>query len=154
MQRLMAARRSTDCCGHAAQEREKCALDEWMRRQATSSVLHLEDAAGLSARRKDEGCVLAEAGRFHEAIGRFQSAIDLTPTTAVLHELQAQCYMEAGSTYEAIQAAERAVECEPQWADGHQTLGRARLNLGERTRAGPCARAAAAGREADFVWSR
>ena len=39
--------------------------------------------------------------------------------------------MEAGDTYEAIKAAERAVECEPQWADAHQTLGRARLNLGE-----------------------
>jgi hypothetical protein len=45
------------------EEREKCALDEWMRRQAASSVLQLEDAAGLSARRKDEGCVLATAGR-------------------------------------------------------------------------------------------
>ena len=121
-----------------------------MRRQATSGVLHLEDAAGLSARRKDEGCVLAEAGRFHEAIGRFQSAIDLTPTTAVLHELQAQCYMEAGNTYEAIRAAERAVECEPLWADGHQTLGRARLNLGEIPRAGAGARAVAAGRAADI----
>ena len=102
-----------------------------MRRQSSSAVLHLEDAAGLSARRKDEGCTLAEAGRFHEAIGRFQTAIELTPNTAVLHELQAQCYMEAGDTYEAIKAAERAVECEPQWADAHQTLGRARLNLGE-----------------------
>jgi hypothetical protein len=59
---------ATEC----VQEREKSALDEWMRRQAASTVLHLEDAAGLSARRKDEGCVLAEAGRFHEAAGRFQ----------------------------------------------------------------------------------
>ena len=46
------------------------ALDEWMRRQAASSVLQLEDAAGLSARRKDEGYVLATAGRFWEAIAR------------------------------------------------------------------------------------
>ena len=60
-----------------------------------------------------------------------QSAIELTPDAAVLHELQAQCYMEAGDTYAAIKAAERAVECEPQWPHGHQTLGRARLNLGE-----------------------
>ena len=52
------------------EEREKCALDEWMRRQAASSVLQLEDAAGLSARRKDEGYVLATAGRFWEAIAR------------------------------------------------------------------------------------
>jgi len=115
----------------AEEEREKSALDEWMRRQAARSVMQLEDAAGLSARRKDEGCVLAEAGRFHEAIARFQSAIELTPDSAVLHELQAQCYMEAGDTYAAIRAAERAVNFDAQWAVGHQTLGRAQMNIGE-----------------------
>ena len=113
------------------EEREKCALDEWMRRQAASSVLQLEDAAGLSARRKDEGCVLATAGRLREAIARFQSALELTPDSAMLHELQAQCYMEAGDTYAAIQAAECAVRCNAQWAEGHQTLGRAQMNFGE-----------------------
>lgn len=115
----------------AEEEREKCALDEWMRRQAASSVLQLEDAAGLSARRKDEGCVLADACRFQEAISRFGSALELTPASATLHELQAQCYMEVGDTYAAIKAAERAVECDAQWAVGHQTLGRAQRNLGE-----------------------
>jgi|EP00802_Teleaulax_amphioxeia_P020188 tetratricopeptide (TPR) repeat protein len=113
------------------EEREKSALEEWMRRQAASSVLQLEDAAGLSARRKDEGCILAAAGRFREAIARFQSALELTPGSAVLHELQAQCYMEAGDTYAAIQAAECAVRCDAQWAPGHQTLGRAQMNFGE-----------------------
>jgi tetratricopeptide (TPR) repeat protein len=115
----------------AEEEREKCALDEWMRRQAASSVLQLEDAAGLSARRKDEGCVLADAGRFHEAIARFGSALECTPASATLHELQAQCYMEVGDTYAAIKAAGRAVECDAQWAVGRQTLGRAQRNLGE-----------------------
>jgi len=113
------------------EEREKSALDNWMHRQAAGSVLQLEDAAGLSARRKEEGCVLASAGRFHEAIARFNGAIELAPTQAVLHELQAQCYMEAGDTYAAIRAAERSVSCDPQWAHGHQTLGRAQMNLGE-----------------------
>jgi len=113
------------------EEREKSALEEWMRRQAASSVLQLEDAAGLSARRKDEGCILAAAGRFREAIARFQSALELTPGSAVLHELQAQCYMEAGDTYAAIQAAGCAVRCDAQWAPGHQTLGRAQMNFGE-----------------------
>ena len=117
-------------------DRAKGALDEWMRRQAAGSVLALEDATGLSARRKDEGCVLAENGRFHEAIARFQAALDLTPDertrrTAVLNELQAQCYAEAGDTLSAIRAGERAVACDAQWADAHQTLGRAQLNLGE-----------------------
>ena len=49
----------------------------------------------------------------------------------MLHELQAQCYMEAGDTYAAIQAAECAVRCNAQWAEGHQTLGRAQMNFGE-----------------------
>lgn len=113
------------------EERDKGAHDAWMRRQAAGSVLQLEDAAGLSARRKEEGCVLAAAGRFHEALSRFHAAIELAPGQAVLHELQAQCYMEVGDTYAAIRAAERAVECDTQWADGHQTLGRAQMNLGE-----------------------
>ena len=120
----------------AEEEREKSALDEWMRRQAASSVLQLEDAEGLSSRRKHEGCILAEAARFHEAAARFQAAIDLTPSelsrrTATLHELQAQCYMEVGDTYSAIRSAERAVACDVQWPDAHQTLGRAQRNLGE-----------------------
>ena len=75
--------------------------------------------------------MLAAVGRFHEAVARFQSAIELTPGLAVLHELQAQCYIEAGDTYAAIKAAERAIECDAQWAIGHQTLGRAQMNLGE-----------------------
>lgn len=65
----------------AEEEREKRALDEWISRQAARSVMQLGDATGLSARRKDEGCVLAEAGRFHEAIARFRSAIELTEET-------------------------------------------------------------------------
>jgi hypothetical protein len=37
----------------------------------------LEDAAGVAERMRQEGCVLAEAGRFHAAIGRWHQALQV-----------------------------------------------------------------------------
>ncbi|EKX52064.1 hypothetical protein GUITHDRAFT_65542 [Guillardia theta CCMP2712] len=101
-----------------------------MRKQATHNVLTLEDGSTLSKRRQDEACVLAEAGRFQEAISRLQEAIELTPDRAVLYELQAQCFMEVGEMFQAIVVAEKAVSKDPAWPVAFQTLGRAQMNLG------------------------
>lgn len=39
--------------------------------------------------------------------------------------------MEVGQDWKAVQCAQRAVELVPGWAEGHLTLARAQLNLGE-----------------------
>jgi tetratricopeptide (TPR) repeat protein len=114
----------------ADEERERNAYDEWMRRQS-SNVLCLEDSSSLSLRKQEEGCTLAEAGRFRDAISLWQQAIDLTPQRAVLFELQAQAWMELGQAFDAVKCAEHAVNLDPMWPEAYVTLARARLNFGE-----------------------
>jgi tetratricopeptide (TPR) repeat protein len=113
------------------EEQAKSALDEWMARQKGGGGLMLEDAEGKSKRIQAEGCTLAEAGKFRQALARWAEAINLTPVRAVLHELRAQCHLELGEIFEAVQAAERAVDLDPAWPDAHQTLGRVQINMGE-----------------------
>ena len=101
-----------------------------MKRQS-NTVLCLEDSATLSLRYQEEGYTLAEAGRFRDAISRWQQAIDLTPQRAVLFELQAQAWIELGQAFDAVRCAEQATIIDPRWAEGHVTLARAQLNFGE-----------------------
>ncbi|KAJ1484489.1 hypothetical protein T484DRAFT_1947859 [Baffinella frigidus] len=113
------------------EDQQKRAMDDWMARQKGGGGLMLEDADSLSRRMQAEGCTLAEAGKFRQAIDQWAKAIEYTPTRAVLHELCAQCSMELGETFEAVKASERAVELDPAWPAAHQTLGRVQINLGE-----------------------
>jgi tetratricopeptide (TPR) repeat protein len=114
----------------ADEERERSAYDEWLKHK-NSAVLCLEDATTLSTRKQEEGQTLAEAGRFRDAISRWQQAIELTPGRAVLYELQAQCWMELGELFDAVRCAEQATMVDPMWPEAHLTLGRSRLNFGE-----------------------
>ncbi|XP_078287235.1 tetratricopeptide repeat protein 33 isoform X2 [Rhinoraja longicauda] len=50
----------------------------------------LEDCAAKSKRLKDEGAFFSENGRYWEAIGRWDEAIQLTPECAALYEMKAQ----------------------------------------------------------------
>ena len=113
------------------EDKQKRAMDDWMARQKGGGGLMLEDADSVSRRMQAEGCTLAEAGKFRQAIDQWAKAIEYTPTRAVLHELCAQCSMELGETFEAVKASERAVELDPAWPAAHQTLGRVQVNLGE-----------------------
>ncbi|XP_032874398.1 tetratricopeptide repeat protein 33 isoform X2 [Amblyraja radiata] len=49
-----------------------------------------EDCAAKSKRLKDEGAFFSENGRYWEAIGRWDEAIQLTPDCAALYEMKAQ----------------------------------------------------------------
>ena len=100
-------------------------------------------------RLQTEGSTLAENGRCWEAIKYWNEALQLTPNSAVLHEIKAQvgvvehvvsllhtplslqALMEVGEVFEAVQSAEKVVELSPTWATGRQTLGRAQLGIGE-----------------------
>lgn len=77
-----------------------------------------------------QGNALAEQGRFAEALKKFDAALALEPTAALL-ELRSQALMALDMDFEAILAAEAAAKLAPDWSEAHLTLARARLNLGE-----------------------
>lgn len=95
------------------------------------AVLLLEDSVMKSKRLKQEGCVLAEAERYWEALKKWDDAICLTPKDATLHEMKAQVYLSLHEVYPAVQSALVAVSLDPVWWEAHQTLGRTQLGLGE-----------------------
>ncbi|KAG9457184.1 hypothetical protein H6P81_001692 [Aristolochia fimbriata] len=80
---------------------------------------------------QSEGNQLAEEGKFREALGKWEAALNLTPEMSVLHEQKAQILLEIGDAWSAIKAAVRATELEPLWPEAWVTLGRAQLNFGE-----------------------
>ncbi|KAL8261371.1 hypothetical protein R6Q59_025420 [Mikania micrantha] len=78
-----------------------------------------------------QGNKLAEVGKYHEALGKWEAAITLNPERATLHEQKAQVLLEIGETWKSLKAATRATQLEPSWAEAWVTLGRAQLNFGE-----------------------
>ncbi|XP_074558868.1 small glutamine-rich tetratricopeptide repeat-containing protein 2 isoform X3 [Curcuma longa] len=80
---------------------------------------------------RSQGNQLAEDGKYHEALGKWEAAVSLEPKNAVLHEQKAQVLLEIGDSWNAIKAATQATELEPSWCEAWLTLGRAQLNFGE-----------------------
>ncbi|XP_062223106.1 uncharacterized protein LOC133921985 [Phragmites australis] len=78
-----------------------------------------------------QGDKLAEEGKYHEALGKWEAALTLTPDNAVLHEQKSQVLLEMGDAWRALTAAARATELDPLWPEAWVTLGRAQLNFGE-----------------------
>uniref|UniRef100_A0A0D3F6B8 Transcriptional coactivator p15 (PC4) C-terminal domain-containing protein n=1 Tax=Oryza barthii TaxID=65489 RepID=A0A0D3F6B8_9ORYZ len=78
-----------------------------------------------------QGNRLAEEGKYHEALGKWEAALTLMPDNAILHEQKAQILLELGDAWRALTAATRATELDPLWHEGWITLGRAQLNFGE-----------------------
>ncbi|KAL9258572.1 Tetratricopeptide repeat protein 33-like protein [Drosera capensis] len=82
------------------------------------------DASVLAESFLEQGNKLAEDGRYSEALGKWEAAINLMPQKAVLHEQKAQVLLETGDAW-------GATELEPSWFEAWLTLGRAQLNFGE-----------------------
>jgi len=78
-----------------------------------------------------QGDKLAEEGKYHEALSRWEAALTLAPDNAILHEQKAQVLLEVGDAWHALTAATRATELDPLWPEAWVTLGRAQLNFGE-----------------------
>ncbi|XP_048384189.1 tetratricopeptide repeat protein 33 isoform X2 [Stegostoma tigrinum] len=123
----------------ASQNFEAAAVDDglvesdvdWLHVTKRQRKALLEDCTVKSKRLKEEGIFLSENGRYWEAIGRWDEAIQLTPDSAALYEMKAQVLMILNEVFQAVQAAEMAVRLDPQWWEALQTLGRAQLSLGE-----------------------
>ena len=63
---------------------------DWLSVAKKRRVLLLEDSQAKSKRLQNEGAVLAESQRYWEAIKYWDEAIELTPGSAVLHEMKSQ----------------------------------------------------------------
>ncbi|XP_074558869.1 uncharacterized protein LOC141814816 isoform X4 [Curcuma longa] len=66
---------------------------------------------------RSQGNQLAEDGKYHEALGKWEAAVSLEPKNAVLHEQKAQVLLEIGDSWNAIKAATQATELEPSWCE-------------------------------------
>ncbi|XP_077863552.1 tetratricopeptide repeat protein 33-like isoform X2 [Saccoglossus kowalevskii] len=75
--------------------------------------------------------LLKLGGGYWEALRKWDEAIELTPTNAILYEIKAQALMELNEVFPAVQMAEKAVMLSPTWWVAYQTLGRTQLGLGE-----------------------
>ncbi|KAK8354963.1 hypothetical protein V6Z12_A05G254900 [Gossypium hirsutum] len=64
-----------------------------------------------------QGNKLAEDGKYREALGKWETALNLMPENAVLLEQKAQVLLELGDAWSALKAATRATELEPSWAE-------------------------------------
>ncbi|KAI4320608.1 hypothetical protein MLD38_034069 [Melastoma candidum] len=93
-----------------------------------SVVVRHEELARLFQSLGDK---LAEDGKYHEALGKWENAITLMPDNAVLHEQKAQVLLEIGDAWSALKAATRATELSSSWVEAWVTLGRSQLNFGE-----------------------
>lgn len=125
--------------GLAAAFAENCADEnadppegvDWLSGYKRRRNLLLEDCAQKSRRLRQEGTTLAELDRCWEALKKFDEALQLTPGDVHIHEMRAQVLMLLREDFAAVQEAEEVVKLDPSWWVAHQTLGRARLQLGE-----------------------
>ncbi|XP_021345241.1 tetratricopeptide repeat protein 33-like isoform X4 [Mizuhopecten yessoensis] len=104
---------------------------DWLTLVPPRKIICLEDAIAKSNRLKQEGTVLADSERYWEAIRKWDEAIKLTSTDETLYEMKSQVFLILCELYPAVHMGERAVDLKPTWWVAHQTLGRARLGMGE-----------------------
>jgi len=96
--------------------------------------LHLEDLQAKCERLVNEGSFLAEAGRYAEALQRWDEALNFSDhrhKQAVICEQMAQILLMLEREFEAVRAAAQAVQLDPSWCAAHLTHGRALLNYVE-----------------------
>ncbi|KAJ0786251.1 putative tetratricopeptide-like helical domain superfamily [Helianthus annuus] len=73
----------------------------------TESKSDDDDTIQLAQSFEAQGNKLAEVGKYHEALGKWEAAITLMPERATLHEQKAQVLLEIGETWKSLTAATR-----------------------------------------------
>jgi len=88
------------------------------------------------------GNALVSQGRFNEAIGHYQKALELQPDYAEAHNNLGLALANRGRFDEAIEHYEKALELQPDFAKAHNNLGAALANRGRLDEAiGHCEKA-------------
>lgn len=67
---------------------------DWLSAAKRRRLILLEDSIAKSKRLREEGALLAENERYWEAIKYWDEAIQLTPDSAVLHEMKSQVWSQ------------------------------------------------------------
>ncbi|MEG4322807.1 MULTISPECIES: tetratricopeptide repeat protein [unclassified Microcoleus] len=84
------------------------------------------------------GCILAQEGKFDEAIAVFQAGIAVAPDDAALYNNLGIVLLELRKPEQAIALYRRAIELQPELVMAHYNLGKAFQQLGLHTFAGEC----------------
>ena len=84
------------------------------------------------------GCILAQEGKFDEAMAVFQTGIAVAPDDAALYHNLGIVLLEVRKPQEAIARYRRAIELQPELAIARYNLGKAFQQLGLHTFAGEC----------------
>jgi len=92
---------------------------DWVALTKKKKVDALEDGKARFERLKVEGSCLAEEGRFWEALGRWQEALELQPNNARVWEMRAQALVALHEWDGAVEAAEKATSFENTWSVHH-----------------------------------
>lgn len=82
-----------------------------------------DQAANLANRHAELGDAYAEAGALSEAIGQYETAMELGPTFHDLRYRLARLLLDASRSLEAREQLEKVVEARPRFADGKSALG-------------------------------
>ncbi|TAE79287.1 MAG: tetratricopeptide repeat protein, partial [Oscillatoriales cyanobacterium] len=84
------------------------------------------------------GCILAQEGKFDEAMAVLQAGIAVAPDDAALYNNLGIVLLELRKPQEAIARYRRAIELQPELAIARYNLGKAFQQLGLHTFAGEC----------------
>ena len=84
------------------------------------------------------GCILAQEGKFDEAIAVFQAGIAVAPDDAALYNNLGIVLLELRKPEQAIALYRRAIELQPELVIARYNLGKAFQQLGLHTLAGEC----------------
>jgi len=115
---------------HSSEFTEDLTFD-WITEAKKRRVVALENDSVRFDRLKQEGILLAEQGRFWEAISRWNDCLLVNDKDVTVLEMKSQALIQVHEWIPAIKCAEQATKLKKNWWPGYQTLGRAQLGLGE-----------------------
>ncbi|KAJ3700339.1 hypothetical protein LUZ61_004044 [Rhynchospora tenuis] len=90
-----------------------------------------DDLKQLFESLESQGNQLADAGKYREALSKWEGALNIMPENEILHEQKAQVLLELGDAWNSLKSATRATQLKPSWPEAWVTLDRAQLNYGE-----------------------